>query len=164
MKRFNTVSLLVRKRVDIRDGVMVSHPCGSYAPVSYLRSRPKLSRAVAGDLQQDASFSGDFESEILDMALRGCDIPNSVYRHLKWWRSKGCPHWMSGRKPSAPLAAWWDTYSWVFLPTLSRKKSSDSDAEYRDAVAYYRDIAFHNLAEARRLTREQYDYSIDAPF
>ena len=164
MKRFSTIRLLINREVDFRDGVMVAHPCGSYAPASYLRSRTKLSKAVAASLQSDASFSGDFEHEIIEMALRGCALPNSVYRHLKWWRSKGCPHWRANRKPSTFLASWWDAHSWVFLPTLSRKRSSDSDAEYRDAIDYYRDIALHYLHEAMEDTRREHRYDIDAPF
>jgi len=164
MKRFNIVGNLCFKRIPRRDDEYVCHPCGPYAPVSYLRSRPNVSRAVAYSLQQDASFSGDFEREIIEMALRGCAVPNKVWKHLKRWRSKGCPHWKARRKPCPVLTSWWDAHSWVFLPTLSRKRSSDSDAEYRDAVDYYRDIALSNLMEAMALLSAEDNHPIDAPF
>jgi len=140
-KRFNTVLTLIKGNIKPKAvDVLIGHPCGYIAPASYLRKRPKASRAVAAYLESDASFSGDFELMLVTMALCGCDLPRSTWRHLKHWVSKGCPHWKNNSVFSAALVQWWNQSAWVFVP--NRKESCQ---EALDAAEYYRDVVFENL-------------------
>jgi len=145
-KRVSRVRALIERNIpcDYDRDIAIGHPCGYIASASYLRHHPEDSKAVSYYLMCDASFSGDFESMLLDMALCKCEMPRPVWRHLKHWVSKGCPHWSKNKAYSAALLWWWNKHSWCFVPN---RNAQCPEAE--DAADYYRTVAYSQLEELR---------------
>ena len=142
-KRFNLTRTAIDRRINSKEGeVLVGHPCGYIAPASYLRKRPKMSRAVAHYLTGDASFAGDFESMLITMGLCGCELPRSTWRHIKHWVAKGCPHWKQNSAFSAAMLWWWKRYAWCFVPN---RNEYCQDA--LEAAEYYRELAYLDLVK-----------------
>jgi len=121
-KRYSMVSRIINRdaKETTTTGFAVGHPCGFIANSGYLKSRPKASRAVARYLWGDATFAGDFECMLWNMQREGLSIPRYVERHLKHWRSRGCPTWKNNPDISSMLCLLWDN------PNLG------TPAEYRD--------------------------------
>lgn len=121
-KRYSMVSRIINRdaKETTSTGFAVGHPCGFIANSGYLKSRPKASRAVARYLWGDATFAGDFECMLWNMQREGLSIPRYVERHLKHWRSRGCPTWKNNPDISSMLCLLWDN------PDLG------TPAEYRD--------------------------------
>jgi hypothetical protein len=121
-KRYSMVSRIINRdaKETTTTGFAVGHPCGFIANSDYLKSRPKASRAVARYLWGDATFAGDFECMLWNMQREGLSIPRYVERHLKHWRSRGCPTWKNNPDISSMLCLLWDN------PDLG------TPAEYRD--------------------------------
>lgn len=121
-KRYSIVSRVINRdaKETTTTGFAVGHPCGFIANSGYLKSRPKASRAVARYLWGDATFAGDFECMLWNMRREGLSLPRYVVRHLKHWRSRGCPTWKNNPDISSMLCLLWDN------PDLG------TPAEYRD--------------------------------
>ena len=159
-KRFSRVRTIINRNVpcDINNDVAIGHPCGYIASASYLRAHPKDSRAVAYYLVGDASFSGDFELMLVDMALCNCEMPRSVWRHLKHWVSRGCPHWKNNSAFSAALVWWWEKHSWCFVPNRNERCQGALDA-----ADYYRGVAFEHLVSFQKAASDNSN-PVDLPF
>jgi hypothetical protein len=145
-KRFNLVREVISRNVRAREtDVLIGHPCGYIASASWLRKHPKVSRKVSDFLLGDASFSGDFELMLVTMALCKCELSRDAWRHLKHWKSRGCPHWKNDPAFSALLVSWWNKSAWVFVPGRNTR-----EPEAVDAAEYYRDIVFSLLEEIEK--------------
>jgi len=158
-KRYSLTSDLINRRIKSKENdVIIGHPCGAIAPASYLRTHPKASRNVAYYLQGDASFAGDFELMLTEMGLCGCEMPRSTWRHLKFWVSKGCPHWSGNTAFSKALVWWWKRHAWCFVPNRN-----GSSQEAKDAAEYYRNIAYLELEKFQQ-ARNKVESPVNPPF
>jgi hypothetical protein len=158
-KRYSLTSMLVNRGFKHRDwDIMIGHPCGAIAPASYLREHPKASRNVARYLQGDASFAGDFELMLIEMGMCGCEMPRSTWRHLKFWVSKGCPHWSGNTAFSKAMVWWWNRHAWTFVPNRN-----GSDQASKDAADYFVTVAYSELEQLQQ-ARNKVETPLNPPF